>query len=164
MEATREIYWNVGHGVVPIMYVLAVLAVAFLAWGFYRRIRVYRRGRPVDRLANLGGRVSRLLVNSLGQVKVMKVRLPGITHASFFWGFLVLFIGTLLVMVQADLMDPFFDTIFLKGDFYRGFSLVLDIAGLVAIIALVGLLVRRFVVRPDGLDTCLLYTSPSPRD
>jgi len=153
LEATREIYWNVGHGVVPIMYVLAVLAVAFLAWGFYRRIRVYRRGRPVDRLANLGGRVSRLLVNSLGQVKVMKVRLPGITHASFFWGFLVLFIGTLLVMVQADLMDPFFDTIFLKGDFYRGFSLVLDIAGLVAIIALVGLLVRRFVVRPDGLDT-----------
>lgn len=153
MEATREIYWNVGHGVVPLMYALAVLAVVVLAWGFYNRTKVYRRGAPVDRLDDLGGRIRSLLVNALGQVKVVRVRWPGITHASFFWGFLVLFIGTLLVMAQADLTDPFFDTVFLKGNFYRGFSLALDIAGLVAIVALAGLLVRRFIVRPDGLDT-----------
>lgn len=153
MEATREIYWNVGHGVVPLMYALAALAFVVLAWGFYSRTKVYRRGTPLDRLDDLGGRIRSLLVNALGQVKVVRVRWPGITHASFFWGFLVLFIGTLLVMAQADLTDPFFDTIFLKGNFYRGFSLALDIAGLVAIVALVGLLVRRFIVRPDGLDT-----------
>ena len=32
MEATREIYWNIGHGVVIPMYVLA-----FAAFGYLRR-------------------------------------------------------------------------------------------------------------------------------
>ena len=32
MEATREIYWNIGHGVVIPMYLLSIAAVAVLAW------------------------------------------------------------------------------------------------------------------------------------
>lgn len=34
MEATREIYWNIGHGVVIPMYILAFAAFGVMAWGF----------------------------------------------------------------------------------------------------------------------------------
>ena len=33
MEATREIYWNVGHGVVVPMYLFAALAMAICCLG-----------------------------------------------------------------------------------------------------------------------------------
>src|SRR5665811_320723 len=74
-------------------------------------------------------------------------------HSLFFWGFGVLFIGTLLVMAQSDFFDLLFHIKFLQGGFYEFFSLALDLAGLVALLMLGGLLVRRFIVRPKGLET-----------
>src|SRR3990172_6010349 len=100
MEATREIYWNVGQAAILPMYFFAFIAIAVLLYGFYRR-------------------------------------------------FGLLFIGTLLVMAQVDFTQPVFDWIFLKGAFYRLFSLTLDVAGLVALVMLGGLLVRRFFIKPD---------------
>jgi hypothetical protein len=43
MEVTREIYWNVGHGVIWGMYPLAFLAMGICFWGFRRRLPVYRQ-------------------------------------------------------------------------------------------------------------------------
>jgi Fe-S oxidoreductase/nitrate reductase gamma subunit len=71
----------------------------------------------------------------------------------FFWSFFLLFIGTLLIVAQADFTDLFFGVKFLKGNFYLGFSLVLDLAGLAAIGMLLGLAVRRYLIRPEGLTT-----------
>lgn len=71
----------------------------------------------------------------------------------FLLSFFLLFIGTLLIVIQADFTDLLFDVVFLKGWFYLIFSLILDIAGLVAIAMLGGLLVRRYLVHPDGLDS-----------
>ena len=77
----------------------------------------------------------------------------GTAHAVFFWSFFLLFIGTLLIVAQADFTDLFFGVKFLKGNFYLGFSLVLDLAGLAAIGMLLGLAVRRYLIRPEGLTT-----------
>jgi Fe-S oxidoreductase/nitrate reductase gamma subunit len=87
------------------------------------------------------------------QAKVLVVRGPGMAHALFFWGFLLLFIGTCLIVIQADFTDLFFGVKFLKGTFYLLFSIVLDLAGLAAIVMLAGLFVRRYLVRPEGLDS-----------
>jgi Fe-S oxidoreductase len=43
----------------------------------------------------------------------------------------------------------------LTGTFYKLFSVVLDLAGLVAIAMLLGLFVRRYIVRPEGLESKL---------
>lgn len=153
MEATREIYWNVGHGVVIPMYILALVAFCFCAWGVYRRLPVYRQGKPLNRHDQLPRRIVLMLKGMLAQTRVIRVLDPGILHALFFWGFFLLFIGTLLVMAQADFTQPLLGVIFLKGAFYKVFSLVLDVAGGVAIVMLGGLLVRRFFVRPEGLET-----------
>ena len=155
MEFTREIYWNVGHGAATLvpMYALTLLAIAVLAWGFLQRLKVYRLGKPLNRSDNSGARIVGLLKDVLLQTKVMNVRGPGIAHGLFFWGFFLLFIGTCLIFLQADFTDLFFDIKFLKGTFYLYFSLILDLAGLVAVVMLAGLFVRRYLVRPEGLET-----------
>ncbi len=153
MEATREIYWNVGHGVLIPMYALAILAIGALVYGARQRIRVYRLGKPLDRTDDLKGRILAAVKEALTQRQVLRVAGPGTAHALFFFGFVLLTIGTTLIFIQADFTDPLFGWVFLKGTFYKIFSLVLDLAGLTAMLMLGGLLVRRYLVRPKGLET-----------
>lgn len=155
MEFTREIYWNVGHGFTTLapMYGLLLVAVAVFVFGFRKRLKVYRLGQALDRTDRRGERIKHLMETVLLQTKVFRVPGPGTAHALFFWSFLVLFIGTSLIVAQADFTDLLFNVKFLKGTFYKLFSLTLDLAGLVAILMLVGLLVRRYLVRPQGLVT-----------
>ena len=138
MDATREIYWNVGHGVVAVMYLLTIAAVTGAAFGFKERLEIWRQGKSLDRFDRRGDRVQRMLATVFGQTRVSRVKDGGLFHSLFFWGFLILLAGTMLIMVQADLLMPLFKVNILQGNFYRYFSLVLDL--------------------------CLLYTSPSPRD
>ena len=150
MEATREIYWNVGHGVVWGMYLLAAIAFALCAYGLWQRVLIWRQGRALVRHDQFSARLLTALRTVLSQSGVARVAPVGLFHALFFWGFAVLFIGTLLIMLQADFTAPLFDIVFLKGTFYQGFSLVLDLAGLAALLMLGGLAIRRFVVRRQG--------------
>lgn len=157
MEYTREIYWNIGHdwAVLLPMYLLSFAAVAIVVNEFIRRVKIYKQGRPLNRIENLPLRIRNMLRDIFLQTQVTRVRAPGTAHALFFWGFILLAIGTTLVFIQADFTDPLFDMRFLTGSFYLLFSLVLDIAGLMAILMLIGLLVRRYIVRPPGLENKL---------
>ncbi|MEI6205807.1 MAG: heterodisulfide reductase-related iron-sulfur binding cluster [Desulfuromonadales bacterium] len=152
MEATREIYWNIGHGVVIPMYILAFAAFGVLAWGFWKRMPVWRQGKALDRFDRYDERVKRLIAEVFSQEKIFRIKDGGIFHSLFFWGFLILFAGTMLVMVQADFLTPLMHVNLLSGEFYKAFSLVLDLAGLVSLGMLSGLVVRRFVIRPKGLE------------
>ncbi len=155
MELTREIYWNVGHGAATLvpMYLLTIIAVALLVYKAWNLVGVYKLGKPLNRTDNLAERVKFMLQSILLQSKVLSVRGPGLAHALFFWGFFLLLIGTGLIVLQADFTDLLFDYKFLKGTFYLLFSVILDLAGLVAVVMLFGLLMRRYVVRPDGLES-----------
>ncbi|MCK4507897.1 MAG: 4Fe-4S dicluster domain-containing protein, partial [Desulfuromonadales bacterium] len=155
MELTREIYWNVGHGVGTLlpMYLLTFAAIAVLVTTFKKRIKVYKQGQSVDRLDQMPVRIANLVKNVLLQSKVTLVKGPGLAHGLFFWGFFLLFLGTCLIVVQADFTDLFFGVKFLKGNFYLLFSVALDLAGLVAVVMLGGLFVRRYFVCPEGLES-----------
>ena len=155
MEFTREIYWNIGQtmGTLLPMYAFTLVALGVLGWGFWRRIKVYRQGRALKRSDNLGQRVGEMVRTALGQLKVVRVPGAGTGHGLFFWGFSLLFAGTCVIVAQTDFAEPLFGVKFLKGTFYKLFSLTLDLAGLVAIVMLVGLFIRRYLVRPKGLET-----------
>ncbi|MGW8195042.1 MAG: heterodisulfide reductase-related iron-sulfur binding cluster [Desulforhopalus sp.] len=155
MEFTREIYWNVGHGALTLipMYLLAIAAVIILVIGFLKRLPAYKLGRPLERTDNLGARISGMIKSVLLQTQVTRVVWPGLFHGLFFWGFVLLAIGTTLIFIQADFTDLLFDYVFLKGTFYKIFSLTLDLAGLVSLVMLAALFIRRYVVRPEGLET-----------
>ncbi|KGO33167.1 MAG: heterodisulfide reductase-related iron-sulfur binding cluster [Desulfoprunum sp.] len=155
MEATREIYWNVGHGwttLVP-MYLLTIAAIGVLAYGGMQRVKVYRLGKPIDRTDDLWQRIADAAATVLGQAKVIRVRWPGLAHGAFFWSFFVLFIGTSLIVLQADFSDLLFDIKFLKGTFYKLFSISLDLAGLLALVGMGALFVRRYLVNSAALDS-----------
>lgn len=155
MEFTREIYWNVGHGALTLlpMYLLAIAAIVILIKGFRRRISVYRQGGHLDRFDDPAARISDMLTNILLQKKVTRVPWAGFFHGLFFWGFFLLLIGTTLIVVQADFTDLFFDYVFLKGTFYKLFSIILDLAGLLCLVMLTALFIRRYVLKPEGLET-----------
>jgi Fe-S oxidoreductase/nitrate reductase gamma subunit len=135
------------------MYLFSLAAVSLFGWGFYRRIAVYRRGKPLNRTDQLPRRIFLMLRGMLGQFAVMRGTGAGTLHAIFFWSFFSLFLGTLLIMAQADVSQPLFKIVFLKGTFYKTFSLALDLAGFIALLMLSGLLIRRFGVKPVGLKT-----------
>ena len=155
MELTREIYWNIGHGATTLlpMYFLVFAAIVVLSNGFLRRVKIYKQGKPLDRLDQLPVRITGMLKNMLFQSKVTRVKGPGLAHGVFFWSFFLLFLGTCLIVLQADFTDLLFGYKFLTGTFYLLFSIILDLAGLCAIIMLGGLLVRRYIVRPEGLES-----------
>jgi len=152
MEATREIYWNIGHGVVIPMYLLALAAFGIMAWGFWQRLPIWRQGKDLDRFDRFEERVKRMVAEVFSQSRISRVKDGGIFHSLFFWGFLTLFAGTMLVMLQADFFTPLMKVNILSGEFYKGFSLVLDLAGLLALLMLSGLFIRRFVIQPKGLE------------
>jgi hypothetical protein len=56
MEATREIYWKIGHGVVIPMYILAFAAFGYMAWGFWQRLPIWRQGKALNRYYHHAGR------------------------------------------------------------------------------------------------------------
>ncbi|MGB3209345.1 MAG: (Fe-S)-binding protein [Desulforhopalus sp.] len=155
MEFTREIYWNVGHdaGTLVPMYLFAFAAIGMLVRGFLKRVNIYKQGMPLNRTDQLGKRIRRMVENALLQKQVARVRWPGLLHGFFFWGFGLLVIGTTLIFIQADFTDLLFGLKFLKGTFYLWFSIILDVAGLVCIFMLGGLLIRRYFFAPEGLET-----------
>ena len=155
MEFTREIYWNIGHGAATLvpMYLLVAAAVVIVVKAFLQRREVYRQGLPLDRTDNIRDRFGEMLDNVLRQRRVTRVKIPGIFHGLFFWGFFVLLIGTSLIVLQADFTDLLFGYKFLTGGFYKLFSITLDLAGLVSIVMLMALFVRRYILKPEGLQT-----------
>lgn len=157
METTRELYWNIGHGAAVLlpMYLFTFAALWFLLRSGLQRLNIYRQGKPLNRTDQRAVRIGELLKNVLLQSRVLLVKGPGYAHGLFFWSFFLLFIGTCFVAAQADFTDLLFGYRFLNGDFYRYFSVILDLAGLAACAMLLGLLVRRYLVRPAGLETTL---------
>ncbi len=156
-ETFREIYWNVGETVGSLtVYLSAILALAVMTWGFLRDVARWRRGRPAARIDRLRERAAEFLTQVFGQKKVLKDRSPGVMHALVFFGFLALFIGTDLIAVEEDFTIPLMGRDagrILVGEFYKTYELVLDFMGLVFTAGLVWMAVRRYVVRPDRLNT-----------
>ena len=153
MQATREIYWNVGHGVVLPMYILTFITFAVMAWGFWRRLRVWRQGKALNRFDHYG---------LAGQSVCRRGIQPGgrccaSRTAESSTAFLLGFSASFRRHPGGDGPGRFYRPAVGRqnptGTFYKGFSLVLDMAGIVAIFMLSGLFVRRFVIKPKGLET-----------
>lgn len=152
MEITREIFWNVGSGVRIPVYLLGVIVVVILIYGLVKRIRLWRIGKSENRVDRPFKRIGSVLLFGFGHKRILKEPYPGIMHLFLFWGFVILFIGTVLIFLQEDLTRLFFNKIFIRGNFYLTFSFLLDLFGLLAIIGVVLALFRRYVLKPKRLD------------
>ena len=131
MEPTREIYGNIVGG--ELVYLAMVISFGLVGWALYRHYCLWMQGRPDNRVQDLWRRLKMMLVQGLGQQKTLR-EWPGLLHFLVYAGFIVLFIGTLMVAVHEDLGIHF-----LYGNFYLFYSLTLDVFGLLCMIGVAGL-------------------------
>ena len=152
---TRDVFWDFEPALEVLWYVLAGISVLVFVYGIARPLAKYKVGRGgyVPPALELPGRIRDALRILLSHVTI-KRRDPyvGWAHAGIFYGFLVLFIGTVILLINSDITEPIFGWRFFEGDFYLAYSIVLDVLGLALIVGLLLMMVRRAIIRPRKLD------------
>ena len=148
----RDTFWNIPSLVQGALYLGGIVAVAIFVYGVYRHVRLWRAGGPEQRFDHLPQRAKLVAKHALGQARTLSQAYPGIMHAIMFWGFLALFMGTVLATVDYDITLPLWGYKLLKGRFYLFYETVLDLFGLFFVIGLGMAVWRRFVVRPARID------------
>ena len=165
MEPAREVFWNIPFG--EIIYALAAVAAGVFIYALYRRYKLWRLGGPDNRFNQLGKRTRLFLVSAadlllhrkffgvadgLGHRRFLLKDLrprefyPGLIHFLIFAGCIIFLLGSFL-----DFISHYFFH-FLHGGFYLGYSLVVDVFGILVLLGVVLALVRRYLQRPDRLD------------
>ncbi|MBS1975883.1 MAG: (Fe-S)-binding protein [Bacteroidetes bacterium] len=151
MIETREIYRHFPFVLEIIFYVVAFSTIGFFIYGFYRKYQKYRKGREAGRFNNLAGRFLKAAAIMAKNSTVFKRdAYAGFAHWMIFWGFVVLFIGTVIVAFDYDFLRHL-NLKLLQGNFYLGFSFVLDIFGVLFLVGLVMMMTRR-AGKPAQLD------------
>jgi len=148
----RDTFWNVPGWAQIALYIGGVIAIAIFTYGMWQRVLLWRRGLPENRWDRIPERIGRVLTHALGQVRTLSQAYPGVMHAIMFWGFLALFMGTVLATLDWDITLPLFGYKLLKGPFYLFYETVLDMFGLFFVIGLGMAVWRRFVQRPARVD------------
>ena len=148
----RDTFWNVPSWAQIALYIGGALAIAYLVYGLWQRVTLWRQGLPEDRLDRIPERLGLVATHALGQVRTLSQAYPGVMHAIMFWGFLALFMGTVLATIDWDIALPLFGYKLLKGDFYLFYETVLDLFGLFFVVGLGMALWRRFVTRPARIE------------
>jgi Fe-S oxidoreductase/nitrate reductase gamma subunit len=148
---SREIFWNIPYSYV--IYILAVLAVAFLVFSIYRRFKLWHMGRPDDRSKNIGKRIWYFIrltfVDGLGHRRFLREPFPGIMHLFIFWGCLIL-----ILAAAVDAITHFANS-HVAGTPYLWFSLIVDIAGVLVLVGVIMAAIRRYIMKPERLNTVL---------
>jgi Fe-S oxidoreductase/nitrate reductase gamma subunit len=154
-EKTREVFWGFEPALEVLWYLLAAISVLVFAYGVARPIAKYRRAHgggwpPASELPRRFRDALRILLSHVS----IKRRDPyvGWAHRGIFYGFVVLFIGTVILGINTDFTEPVLGWRFFEGNFYLGYSIVLDVLGMALLAGLVLMMIRRGILRPQKLD------------
>jgi len=126
-------------------YTLAAISSLIFVLGVFLKVQKYRRGKPDGRLDHLPrriGRAVRLIAQNATVAK--RDRYAGITHFMIMWGFITLFLGTVILALDYDLIRPInANWQFYRGDFYYIYKLILDTLGIAFLVGLLAMMIRR---------------------
>jgi Fe-S oxidoreductase len=153
--------------------VLVVAAFGFMAWRLWHfRVLVNTGVRPSEDLSgNLGERVGRVVTHVLGHKKVLEDRWAGLLHLTFLYGFLILAIGHVEIVVEGLTAflkgmggEPFTYRAVLPDGLYFLYRLSQDVlAAIVLVTASVALLrrwsgrIRRLIPRSQDAENILWF-------
>jgi Fe-S oxidoreductase/electron transfer flavoprotein alpha/beta subunit len=165
---TRKLFWALSAREVLLFYILGYSAIAVFAFGIYWHIKKYRQASPGTVPEGQWRRgLWRMLTDVFThRTLVRRDRFAGIAHAGIFFGFCIAFLGTTIIFVDNDIIQPLLGFSFWKGKFYLAFELVLDVGGLALLIGCIAMSVRRWLIRPAKLGYVRRYAGEaelSPR-
>ena len=107
-SVTREVFEGLSPQGEILFYALAAIATTIFLIGLALRIRKYLRGRREDRLGSLPAFIGRAIrgVRATATNETVRKRDPyaGVFHAAIMWGFIVLFIGTVILTIDTDIV------------------------------------------------------------
>jgi Fe-S oxidoreductase/nitrate reductase gamma subunit len=145
MIPERELFWKIGE---PwLFYVIAALAVSLFLAGLAAHAYLWWKSAPKAKVAFSRQALKRTISDVFLGLRVLKGEVPaGIMHAFIFWGFIILTIGTTLLLVH----EHFFS--FLAGKSYLIFEISMEIGGLILLAGVLWALVRRYLQRVSRLE------------
>jgi Fe-S oxidoreductase/nitrate reductase gamma subunit len=149
VEVGREVFGNIPDSLQVVFY-LTIAGFVWLAFHlFARRAESWSQGKSERRTGNW---IQRLTDLDAGVRMKTLLRDPraGLIHASMYYGFLVLFLGT--VILEIDHLLPG-NLKFLEGNVYLAYSAVLDLASLAYLGGLGLFVINRYVVRQARVRT-----------
>jgi Fe-S oxidoreductase/nitrate reductase gamma subunit len=134
------------------MYIFTAVAAAIFIYGMWQMVSVWRMGRDWKPGSLKAGFVH--FAKSLAtHAKFKRDAAPGLAHKWIFYGFVALFITTTLVAIDADFVELVLGKKLLKGWGYLLLELFADAFGVVFLVGLGYMGYRRFVAKPDHLQT-----------
>lgn len=141
---TRELFWGLSATATIAFYVIGFSAMGVAILGVWRSIRKYLRGSASPVPLDIWNGIWRMLRDMLSHRTVRRRdRYAGWAHAAIFFGFVLLFIGTSIITLDYDIVQPLLGVSFWKGWFFLVFSLILDVAGVAVAIGLAMMMLRR---------------------
>ncbi len=143
-EVGRQVFGNVPGWMQAVFYVTTASFIALAGALFAMRARSWERGKPDRRWGNFSERL-RQLWKGLSMQTLLRDRAAGLMHSMIYFGFLILFAGT--VTLEIDHLLPN-NLKFLEGGVYMGYSLILDLASLMFLGGLAWAVFRRYIQKP----------------
>ncbi len=135
-----------------VAFLLVLLgALGFFSYNVQRMAGYLRIGLPEDRTDAPGRRTWNLLTIGIAQTKILRERGAGLSHASVFWGFLVITAGTAEMLVQGVWPGFGYEHV-LPRPLWQLFMLSQEAFALVVLAAVSWLLWRRLVAPPKRLQ------------
>ncbi len=140
----REVFGNIPQLIEAMFYVVVATFLGVSVGLFAQRARNWERGSWERRSGDLKKRLNRFR-DGVSMRTVMEDPAAGVMHALMYYGFIVLFLGT--VTLEIDHLAPA-GFKFLYSNFYLGFSAVLDAAAIAFLTGVVWAAIRRYGVKP----------------
>ncbi len=130
--------------------ILAGSAFSYSGYRFSILIKLMKSHKgKAARLDRIPERILATLANVLGQKAVLKKRAAGIMHATIFWGFLIITLGT-LEQFASTLYQPI-NFQFIGNNAYSALVFLQDFFTLAVLGAVSYACYRRYIIRPEGL-------------
>jgi Fe-S oxidoreductase/nitrate reductase gamma subunit len=131
--------------------IVLLAALGFFSYNIQRLVSYLRLGKADNRLDAPGTRTWNLLTIGFAQTKILREFGAGLSHASVFWGFLVLTAGTAEVLLHG-VWPAFSYERFLPRPIWQLFMLSQELFAVVVLVAVSWLLWRRLVAPPKRLQ------------
>jgi len=149
-DTHREVFENFASWMVTLFYTMAAVAVALFLLGIALRVRKFLRGHGRVVLDHPVLRLRRTFVEVASNSKVgRRDVLTRLAHLGIMWGFIALFIGTVIVTIDFDFARNINPRLrFWNGGFYLAFKVTLDTLGAAFLLGLGAMMVRRWVIHP----------------
>jgi Fe-S oxidoreductase/nitrate reductase gamma subunit len=143
----RVVFGNVPSALKVAFYATVATMLLVVAWLVALRVRNYERGQPDDRRTTRGNVHRRLrdFRSGVWMRTLMRDPAAGLMHSFIYFGFLVLFLATVILEVDHQLPESLK---FLHGRTYQAYAMGADAAGVVFVVGILWAIGRRYVQRP----------------